>query len=363
MGDIQLASARALVGKSRARTDEIAVDQAVFDQEYGGGNGGTASGSNSNLARYQPRVSSDTDASDWQDAQAPVSRQIACSLSRLARRKIWNRLLCPAAPPCDLAKYRKRIHSARTLQIGLGTSTTMLVTNFKLKYVIYKIVCAFYQLGDVGRIHPMRERSLRALQRTTDYIERAMPDAVGFEVPAEVLAFALDMVKIEGHYLEFGVFTGGTIRFIARKIGDRTIHGFDSFQGLPEDWSGYNLGQRAFDAGGRMPKVPSNVRLYGGWFEDSIPPWLDANPGPVAFIHVDCDLYESTRTIFTHLADRIVPGTIILFDEYFNYPNWEQHEFKAFQEFIRDRAVRYRYLGFSRQQVAVRVEAIGDRSV
>jgi len=39
----------------------------------------------------------------------------------------------------------------------------MLVTNFKLKYVIYKTVCAFYQLGDVRRIHPMRERSLRAL--------------------------------------------------------------------------------------------------------------------------------------------------------------------------------------------------------
>src|SRR5262245_42350355 len=56
----------------------------------------------------------------------------------------------------------------------------MLVTNFKLKYVVYKIVCAFYQLWDVGRIHPMRERSLRALQRTTDYIEHAMPDAVGF---------------------------------------------------------------------------------------------------------------------------------------------------------------------------------------
>jgi hypothetical protein len=169
-------------------------------------------------------------------------------------------------------------------------------------------------------------------------------------------------VKIDGHYLEFGVFTGGTIRFIAQKIGGRVVHGFDSFQGLPEDWGGYNLGQRAFDTGGRMPKVPSNVRLHGGWFEDSIPPWLDANPGPVAFIHVDCDLYGSTRTIFTHLADRIVPGTIILFDEYFNYPNWEQHEFKAFQEFVRDRAVRYRYLGFSRQQVAVRVEAIGDRS-
>jgi len=46
------------------------------------------------------------------------------------------------------------------------------------------------------------------------------------------------------------------------------------------------------------------------------------------------------------LADRIVPGTIILFDEYFNYPNWERHEFKAFQEFVTDRAASYPYLGF-----------------
>jgi hypothetical protein len=107
--------------------------------------------------------------------------------------------------------------------------------------------------------------------------------------------------------------------------------------------------------------VPDNVRLHPGWFERSIPAWLEANQGPVAFIHVDCDLYTSTRTIFMLLAERIVPGTVILFDEYFNYPNWEQHDFKAFQEFVTDRTVKYRYLGFSRQQVAMRIEAISAR--
>jgi hypothetical protein len=52
-----------------------------------------------------------------------------------------------------------------------------------------------------------------------------------------------------------------------------------------------------------------------------------------------------------------VPGTIIVFDEYFNYPNWEEHEYKAFQEFIGESGLGYRYLGFARQQVAVRIEA------
>ena len=238
----------------------------------------------------------------------------------------------------------------------------MLVTNFKLKYVLYKIVCACYQLADVGRIHPARERSLRALQRTVDYIDKALPHALAFDTQREATEFALSVVGIEGHYLEFGVFTGGTIRFIASRIGNRPVHGFDSFQGLPEAWSGFTLARRAFDRKGRLPRVPANVYLHRGWFDQSLPEWLERNHGPVAFIHVDCDLYSSTRTIFTLLANRIVPGTIILFDEYFNYPNWEQHEYKAFQEFVTAKSVSYRYLAFARQQVVVRIEAISGAS-
>lgn len=235
----------------------------------------------------------------------------------------------------------------------------MLVTNFRLKYILYKIVCALYQLADVGRIHPARERALRALQRTVDYIERAMPDALAFDSQREVIEFALSAVGIDGHYLEFGVFTGGTIRFMASRVGGRLIHGFDSFDGLPEAWSGFNLGRRAFDRKGKLACVPANVRLHQGLFDRSLPEWLQNHPGPIAFAHVDCDLYSSNRTILSLLADRLVPGTIILFDEYFNYANWEQHEYKAFQELVTERAISYRYLAFARQQVAVRIDAIG----
>ena len=234
----------------------------------------------------------------------------------------------------------------------------MLVTNFKLKYALYKIILSIYQAVDIGRLHPMRERSVRALTRTVDYIEQKMPDALGFDTQRELTTFSLDAVKIEGYYLEFGVFTGGTIRFIARRIAGKVIHGFDSFEGLPEAWSGFNLGRRAFDASGHLPKVPGNVRLHRGWFEDSLPVWLKEHSGPAAFIHIDCDIYSSTRTILTLLAERIVPGTVILFDEYFNYPNWEQHEYKAFQEFAAKRGVKYRYLAFARQQVVVFIESM-----
>jgi hypothetical protein len=234
----------------------------------------------------------------------------------------------------------------------------MLVTNFKLKAFLYKIICGIYQAVDVGRIHPMRERSLRALQRSVDYIERAMPDAPGFESQRDLLEFALNEVKIDGHYLEFGVFTGGTIRFIAKRVGSRTVHGFDSFEGLPEPWSGFGFGGRPFDQKGQLPNVPRNVRLHRGVFDISLPRWLATNAGPVAFVHIDCNLYSSTRTVLSEIADRLAPGTILLFDEYFNYPNWEQHEFKAFQEFVATQHVAYRYLGFARQQVVVRIDRI-----
>jgi hypothetical protein len=238
----------------------------------------------------------------------------------------------------------------------------MLVTNFRLKSLLYRIVCACYQLADIGRIHPARERSVRALQRTVDYIERAMPDAIGLESQRELIDYSLKAAPTEGHYLEFGVFTGGTIRYIARRIGGREMHGFDSFEGLPQAWSGFNLGRTAFDRRGRLPRVPANVRLHRGWFEDTVPQWLAANSGPLAFAHIDCDIYSSTRTVLSLMAKRIVPGTILLFDEYFNFPSWEAHEYKAFQELVTENRMTYRYLAFARQQVAVRIEAVGGGS-
>ena len=234
----------------------------------------------------------------------------------------------------------------------------MLVTNFRLKYLVYRLVCGFYQALDVGRIHPVRQRALRALEETVDYIDEALPDAVGFETQKELIEYSLGHVKVDGHYMEFGVFTGGTIRFMAKRAPGRTFHGFDSFEGLPEDWGGFSLGAAAFNVKGRRPKVPANVRLYGGWFDRSLPKWLEDNDGPVAFMHVDCDLYSSTKTIFELLAPRLQPGSIVLFDEYFNYPNWRQHEFKAFREFVEAHRVKYEYLAYARQQVTVRIVSI-----
>jgi hypothetical protein len=64
--------------------------------------------------------------------------------------------------------------------------------------------------------------------------------------------------------------------------------------------------------------------------------------------------------ILRGLSDRFDAGTVILFDEYFNYPGWERHEFKAWQEFVEEKSVEYEYLGYARQQVLVRVCSMGN---
>jgi len=232
----------------------------------------------------------------------------------------------------------------------------MFIPSFNLKTSIQKLLFTLQDFRDFARLHPAREMKRLALEESVEYARKHMRNSVGVESAREVLTLALKQVSIPGHCLEFGVYKGGTIRFIADRVGrSQLVHGFDSFEGLSEAWSG-DPGR--FDAQGRLPKVPSNVRLHKGYFADTLPGWADSNPGPISFLHIDCDLYQSTKCIFEHLQDRIVPGTVIVFDEYFNYPNWREHEFRAFQELVGQCQVQYQYLGYARFQVALKIDGI-----
>ena len=199
---------------------------------------------------------------------------------------------------------------------------------------------------------------IEARNETIAYIKQHMQNSMIFTKWHDLHKHAIEHARIEGLFLEFGVKKGETIREIA-KMTNRTVHGFDSFQGLPEDWAGTVLRKGRFDKQGKLPKVPASVMLHSGWFNESLPVFKKKFNEPVAYVHIDCDLYSSTRTIFDELADRIVPGTVIVFDEYFNYPNWQQHEYKAFQEFVTEHGLTYEYLGFISYECSVSVKITG----
>ncbi|MBD2864789.1 hypothetical protein IDH45_22670 [Paenibacillus sp. IB182363] len=74
---------------------------------------------------------------------------------------------------------------------------------------------------------------------------------------------------------------------------------------------------------------------------------------------MDCDIYSSTVTIFENLHRFLGSGSVIIFDEYFNYPNWKEHEYKAFKEYCEKYNVLYKYFASGMQQVAVVIESEG----
>ena len=148
-------------------------------------------------------------------------------------------------------------------------------------------------------------------------------------------------------WLEFGVASGNTINYISQFTND-LVYGFDSFKGLPEKWrDGFNKG--AFNRNGNLPNVNPNVVLIKGWFNETLPNFILTQDKKISFIHVDCDLYSSTKYIFDTLRDYIDNDCVIIFDELLNYPGFDgpTGELKAFYEFITENDVNYEWIGMN----------------
>jgi hypothetical protein len=153
------------------------------------------------------------------------------------------------------------------------------------------------------------------------------------------------------------VYEGNTINFIANRT-DRVVHGFDSFQGLPEAWR-LGFDKAAFKVSDyTVLQFAANVEIHKGLFAETLPEFVsDHSAESISFLHVDCDLYTSTKTIFDGISNLLVSGSIIVFDEYFNYPGWREQEFKAFEEYVTSRGIEYEYIAFNKlgEQVAVMI--------
>ena len=175
----------------------------------------------------------------------------------------------------------------------------------------------------------------------------------------DVLQLAKDNCMNKGLVLEFGVRFGTSIRQIA-EIFKSKIHGFDSFEGLPEAW--HNTPKNFYSTFGEIPSTPENVTLHEGLFSKSLPLFLQHHKDKIKFINIDCDIYSSTRDIFDALGEKIVKGTVILFDELIGYDAWEEHEYRAFMEFIEKYNIKYRWIACvsNASQAACIVTAAGE---
>ena len=149
-------------------------------------------------------------------------------------------------------------------------------------------------------------------------------------------------------FLEFGVFRGYSISYFADRLRHRDSRfvGFDSFEGLPESWVGYERG--TFSTAGEMPRCrDSRVSFVKGWFQDTVPGFLRTdnnlvgNHGPV-LVHFDADLFSSTLFLLTTLWHS-VPSYHFVFDEFMG------HELRAWCAFREAYPVTATFLAYDIQ--------------
>ena len=183
-------------------------------------------------------------------------------------------------------------------------------------------------------------------------VDKKVPTIIESKIHAFKLG--IEAAVVDGLVLEFGVRFGTSIRQISTLV-DQDVYGFDSFQGLPESW--HSEAKGSYSTKGVIPSVPQNVILHDGWFEETLPGFVQQHPEPVRFMNIDCDIYSSTKTILETFAKQIIPGTVLVFDEYIGNEHWREDEFKAFQEAVLKYGWDYEYLGFSfvTKQVVVRI--------
>jgi hypothetical protein len=194
---------------------------------------------------------------------------------------------------------------------------------------------------------------MNAIKDSANFVGENLDGCLLLENRERLWEIALEAATAPGVFVELGVWTGESINYMAKLKPNEKFFGFDSFQGLAENWSGTPLGRGHFDVKGSLPIVPDNVNLIAGWFDSTLPDFLKNHPDPLAFVHFDADTYESTKLALDTLSSRIGVGSVLVFDEFHGYPNWRNGEFRAWNEFVESRQLKFRFIGFSGQQAAV----------
>lgn len=211
--------------------------------------------------------------------------------------------------------------------------------------------------SDCPPLDPISVVRRNACISSAKFIETHLSRAMLFLSADSFWDFIFSKIKTDGLYCEFGVYKGDSINYFGQKFPDKIIYGFDSFEGLPYDWTGTSLSRTAFDQGGHIPRVASNVRLIKGWFKNTLPEFkMQHKDETITFAFIDSDLYESTKDIFDNVGSMFASGSIIILDEYIGNPNWELHVHKALNEWSEDCKRSYHFIAFWDWKAAIMID-------
>tara|TARA_B100001123_G_C15318816_1_gene1027179 strand:+ start:346 stop:1122 length:777 start_codon:yes stop_codon:yes gene_type:complete len=151
------------------------------------------------------------------------------------------------------------------------------------------------------------------------------------------------------YYLEFGVWYGISANMLAKYL-KTNLYGFDSFEGLKEDWPGYHHTKGSYSLQGKIPELASNVIPIKGWFQDTLAKFLNEKKPKINFVHMDCHNYESTKFVLKNIKPYLNKKSIITFHELHNVEGWDVCDYKALTETFNEN--EYKFIAFSKHTQA-----------
>ena len=236
-----------------------------------------------------------------------------------------------------------------------------------MKKFLKKIILYFFRFIEVNLSIKVRNRTTpidlyyeNLSKDCYEFFKEEMQNSSIFLKPKDIRNFAIskslkNIKDTSNLFLEFGVFKGESINFFADILKKKklNIYGSDSFEGLEEDWNmnEYNpIG--TFSLNNRIPQVKKNVILIKGKVQNTLDNFLDGNKNnKIIFAHLDMDTYLPTKFTLKKIKSFLTKGSILLFDQFYGYPNWKDHEYRAFIEEFKN--TEYKFITFSESEVAI----------
>lgn len=225
-----------------------------------------------------------------------------------------------------------------------------------LKLLLYKISRVIYILLPdefKGRVNLHELYSKEQQLNSYNYFKKYFKSSILLKNANDIRDYSIKRAKEQDisnkfYYIEFGVYDGTSINFFSKHVSN--IYGFDSFDGLREDWTGnFGFAKGHFDLKSKLPKVNKNVTLIKGLVQDTLDDFIHKDL-QINFIHMDLDTYESSLFVLKKIKPYLCKNSIILFDQLHNFEGWDTGEFKALKEVFKDD--EYKFIAFSMEHQA-----------
>lgn len=199
-------------------------------------------------------------------------------------------------------------------------------------------------------------------QQAADWLVPLIKSAMVFPTRQQLWSYVISkqhQISSNGVYLEFGVYRGESINYFAERLPEFECFGFDSFEGLNEDWFGTDMTSGYFKVDKESLYFHKNVKILEGKVQDTLPRFINEKNSQLkeaTVFHFDLDTYESTKYVLQILKSYLFkPGNILIFDEFHGYINWTLSEHKAFLEVQQEINENWRLIAISREQAAIEI--------